>query len=262
MERLDTLDQSEILELRRKILVTATLKKEGHIPSALSVLDLLYAIYVQIPRISKNNVLTQDSFILSKGHASLALYAILEHAGVIDNSWTKDFSDFSSDFGGHPDMRKIEGVEASTGSLGHGLPIAIGKVLANRVKKKDRNVTCLVGDGEMNEGTNWESFLLASHHSMSELTLIIDHNNSNDRALSLGNLEAKLNAFGFYVICIDGHSQEEILGALMKKTDGLPKAIIAKTIKGYGISQMQNNPAWHHAFPTSEQLDLMLQELK
>lgn len=115
MERSDTLDQREILELRRKILVTATLKKEGHVPSALSVLDLLYAIHVQMPRISKNNVLTQDSLVLSKGHASLALYAILEHTGVMDNSWTKDFSDFSSYFGGHPDMRKVEGVEASTG---------------------------------------------------------------------------------------------------------------------------------------------------
>ena len=97
---------------------------------------------------------------------------------------------------------------------------------------------------------------------MSELTLIIDQNDSNERALSLGNLEAKLNAFGFYVICIDGHSQEEIVGALTKKTDGLPKAVVAKTIKGYGITEMQNNPAWHHAFPTSEELDSMLQELK
>ena len=262
MEHSEILDQDEIKKLRRRILITATLKREGHIPSALSILDILFAIYVQIPRILQNNVLNQDVFILSKGHASLALYAILEHAMVIDDSWTKDFSDFSSDFGGHPDVRKIPGVGASTGSLGHGLPIALGKVLANRVNKTERRVFCLIGDGEMNEGSIWESLLLASHHKMKELTVIVDHNKSSDRALFLGDLETKFKAFGFYVTTVDGHSQSELVGALNVEGQDSPKVIIANTIKGYGILQMENNPAWHHAYPTRDELNLMLQELE
>ena len=255
-------DQDLLIELRKKILITATMKRRGHIPSALSILDILFAIYIQLPKLSSKNVLTEDSFILSKGHAALALYAVLEQATAIDSNWMNTFSDFESDFGGHPDMRKIPGVNASTGSLGHGLPFSLGKVLAKRLKNNTGRVYCLIGDGEMNEGSIWESLLLASHHAMKELVLIVDQNNSNKRALNLGDLDAKFRAFGFNAITINGHSQSELILALTDEGNGEPKVIIAETVKGFGVSEMENNPAWHHAYPSEEQLASMLKELK
>lgn len=159
-------------------------------------------------------------------------------------------------------MRKIKGIAASTGSLGHGLPIAVGKVLANRVKNDIKKVICLVGDGEMNEGTIWESLLLASHHKMHELTLIVDFNHSTDRALSLGNLASKFKAFEFMVQEVDGHSVAALREAIKIKSGNMPLCIIANTIKGYGLAEFENNPAWHHLSPKSQQIDLLRKQLR
>jgi transketolase len=248
-------------EMRIKILEASHVSKEGHIPSALSVLDLLYCIYLEFPATEDLELGKDYDFILSKGHASLALYAVLEEAGIIDNSWVRTFAKFDSDFGGHPDMRKVSGVSASTGSLGHGLPISIGKILANRILGKQKRVFCLIGDGEMNEGSIWESLLLASHHQLSELILLIDINHSTDRALNLGDVEAKMKAFGFQTVTVDGHDHEQILSAL-RSDSRMPTAIIAKTIKGYGIEKMESNPAWHHLSPSGEELIEMIRELR
>jgi transketolase len=253
-------DLGRLKELREKILKAAFNAKDGHIPSSLSILDILYVLHVLLPRKSQVNLQGEDFFVLSKGHASLGLYAILEEIGLQDGSWITNFGRFESVFGGHPDANKIKIISASTGSLGHGLPVTLGKILAKRSLGKSFKAFCLVGDGEMNEGTTWESLLIASHHGMKELTLIVDDNGSTNRSLKLESLNDKFSSFGFDVYQVDGHSHTEILSAFLADHNR-PKAIIAKTTKGFGVTVMENNPAWHHAIPNEDQLSEMIRDL-
>lgn len=236
---------------------------EGHIPSALSILDLLWVLYDRVLNITPETVNNHDRdiFILSKGHASLGLYAVLAKKGFISSESLDDFCKFKSDLGGHPDRTKISGVEASTGSLGHGLPIAVGVALGSKIKKQKNKVYVIVGDGECNEGTIWESAFLASNHKLNNLCCIVDYNHSGDRALKLGNLEEKFKSFGWMTASVDGHDQKKIYQALIKKSLNKPIAIIARTIKGYGCKIMENNPEWHHKSPNREELDIILKEL-
>ena len=173
----------------------------------------------------------------------------------------KNFGKFGSILGGHPDRNKIPGIEASTGSLGHGLPLAIGIALGLKIKKLKNKVFVIIGDGECNEGTIWESSLLASHHNLSNLTCIIDHNHSTDRALKIDNLSTKFKSFGWETITINGHNHEEIYNALSQKHNKKPMMIIAETIKGNGIKIMENNPEWHHKSPNSDELKLILEKI-
>jgi transketolase len=256
------IDTDRLNNLRVKILKAAVNSGEGHIPSSLSILDILYCIYILLPKVSNVNFREDDFFVLSKGHAALALYAVLEEAGFIDSDWETTFCNFTSKFGGHPDMNKITGVEASTGSLGHGLPITLGKILAKRILGIKCRAICLVGDGELNEGTIWESLMLAAHHNMEELTIVIDSNGSGDRAVRLDSLESKFKAFNFDVTNINGHAHIEIVSSLMRKQENKPHVIIAQTIKGYGILEMENNPAWHHAVPNKSEIEKFTTGLK
>ena len=174
-------DNQDVLDLVSTILVAGHLSKEGHLPSCLSVIDIIYVIYRDfIKSLEKHDPKTR--FILSKGHASLALYAVLAKFGYINEDELKAFGQAGSRLGGHPDMRKVPGVEASTGSLGHGLPIAVGIALAMRDDPKLEHVIVIVGDGEINEGKNWESLLLMENHKLSKVKLMVDMNTSNDRA--------------------------------------------------------------------------------
>jgi len=156
----------------------------------------------------------------------------------------------------------VPGVEASTGSLGHGLPMAIGMAFAVRIRKIDKRIYVIVGDGECNEGSIWESALLASHHKLDNLTCIVDYNHSTDRALLLGDLSEKFASFGWHTITINGHNHKELLDSLKIISKSKPVLIIAETIKGKGVSVMENNPAWHHRGPTQEEVLKMLEELK
>lgn len=247
--------------LRANILEVSCNSNEGHIPSAFSILDILFCIYVLFPKQSEQNIFNNDQFILSKGHAAIGFYAILEEAGLIDSDWRQKYCDFGSDFGGHPDVNKVPHSGASTGSLGHGLPIAIGKILAKRNSMQDFRIFCLIGDGELNEGSNWEALLIAGHRKLEELVVIVDANNSSERALSLGDLESKFIAFDFHVAVINGHSHREILDALFLRNLGKPLAIIAKTEKGHGLPEMIGNPIWHHKSPTRDQVDSFVKDL-
>lgn len=248
-------DSKILNQLRCDILEASARSSEGHIPSAFSILDILFCVYIYESHSRIRDLDNVDfDFILSKGHGSLALYAVLSEAGFFEKSWIKDFGSFGSRFGGHPDRNKVPGVIASTGSLGHGLPMAVGIALANRVSDKKQKIIVLIGDGELNEGSNWESLLLASHHNLSNLTVMIDYNHSTDRALELGDLESKLESFGLSTEIIDGHNHVQIVKALEVKDELKPRAIVAKTIKGNGIKEMENNPAWHHTFPSQEKL--------
>ena len=250
-------------EIREKILRASYNSKEGHIPSSLSILDILWVLYDKILKfdISNPNSLSRDYFILSKGHASLGLYAILEEKGLLKEGSINEFCFLGSNLGGHPDRNKIPYVEASTGSLGHGFPIAVGLALGHKILNNSNKTYIIVGDGECNEGTIWESALLCSHHNLSNLYCIVDYNHSTDRALSIGNVSDKFKSFGWNVININGHNQNEIYNALIKTSDK-PTAIIAETIKGYGIKSIENNWAWHHKSAQNEdELNLLIKEI-
>jgi transketolase len=255
-------DSKLLNHLRRDILLASSYSHEGHVPSAFSILDILFCLYLHDSNSSDYKLSEMDyKFILSKGHASLSLYAVLSEAGFFEKDWIESFGRFNSRFGGHPDRNKVPGVVASTGSLGHGLPMGIGIALANRLTNPTRKTIVLLGDGELNEGSNWESLLLASHHHLRYLTIIIDYNHSTDRALKLGDLEAKLTSFGLVTEVIDGHNHIQILEALLKIEETKPRAVIARTIKGKGLKEMENNPEWHHASPSKEKLSIFLSEL-
>jgi transketolase len=247
--------------LIQKVVDIATLKKEGHIPSSLSILDIMYVLYDKVLDINsiKENKINRDRFILSKGHASLGLYVVLDHFGLLKED-INTVCDLDSKLGGHP-TDKIFGVESSTGSLGHGLPIGVGLALAYKIKKYKNKIYVIIGDGEANEGTIWESALLANHHNLNNLFCIIDFNHSTDRAVDLGNLKMKFDSFGWDVIEIDGHNHNEILNALTYSSTK-PICVIANTIKGKGIPLIENNPEWHHKFPNSEEYKILTDYLK
>jgi transketolase len=215
-----------IKKLRRRILDVAYRDGMGHIPSALSILDIVWTLY--------DKVMTKDDqFILSKGHGVMALYAVLEEKGLFD---------WSTKAMGHP--KRGGAILASTGSLGHGLPMAVGLALAKKIKNEPGRVFCLIGDGECNEGTIWESASLASHHKLDNLTVFVDDNGSSTRALDNLNLVDKFKAFGW----------EEL------RISDKPEIVVAKTNKGNGIKDFQL-PDWHNKKITKEDYDRFLIEL-
>ena len=237
---------------------------EGHIPAAFSILDILWVLYDRVLDVTPKTVNNpnRNRFILSKGHASIGLYVVLAEKGFINQKKLEEFGKFGSCLGGHPDRTKVPGVEASTGSLGHGMPMAVGLALGAKIKKQKSKVYVIVGDGECNEGTIWESAMLAAHHKLDNLYCIVDYNHSSDQALNLGDIREKFKAFGWQAVSIDGHNQKAIYKALTKKSDDKPIAIIAETIKGKGLKIMENNPEWTHKYPKPEELEKFLKEVK
>ncbi len=250
-------------KLKRQILLAAHSAGEGHIPSAYSVLDLLWVLYDRVMKVDpvRPNDPTLDRFILSKGHASLGLYAVLAEKGFFPSSSLETFCAYESKLGGHPDCNKVPGVEASTGSLGHGFPMAVGIALGSRVRRFDNRIFCLIGDGECNEGTVWEAALLAAHHQLGNLCCIVDYNHSTDRALQIGDVVAKFRSFGWEALAIPGHDHEQIHRALTNRHPMHPAAVVAETIKGHGVKCMENEPAWHHRAPNDQELKEILEEL-
>ena len=234
-------------KLISRIAELSVIGKEGHVPSALSILDIIWVIYNKIININllKRRSRKRDFFILSKGHGCLAQYVVLEKKGIISKKDLNTFCKYKSNFAGHPDSNKIEGIECSTGSLGHGFPFAAGVAYGNKLLNIKSKVITLVGDGECNEGSIWETCMIASHHKLNNLICIVDKNKSSDRALKIDDLKSKFKSFGWLAVNIDGHSQKEIFKALNIKSRK-PLAIIANTVKGKGINFMENNPEWHH----------------
>ena len=253
-----------MIHLKRKIIEVATRANEGHIPAAFSILDILWVLYDRVLGITPATLghPERNRFILSKGHASIGLFIVLAEKGIIGSDMLNNFGAFESNLGGHPDRLKVPGVEASTGSLGHGLPMAVGLAFGAKIKKQSSKVYVIVGDGECNEGTVWESALLAAHHKLDNLYCIVDYNHSSDNALNLGDVRRKFESFGWQAVSINGHNQEEIHRALTQKSAGRPIAVIAETIKGNGCKIMENNPEWTHKYPKPEELDTILNELK
>ena len=247
--------------------------KSGHPGGSLSCVDILAVLYKKILNVpvewdKSPNFKNRDKFILSKGHASPALYATLANCGFFPKDLLMGFRMLGSKLQGHPSSRaKLPGIEVSTGSLGQGLSIGIGLALAARLDKLKSKVFVLLGDGEMQEGSVWEALMNASHQKLTNLVVIIDKNNlqidGDVREIkSLEPLDEKLKAFGFEVIEIDGHNYDEIENALSeaKKSNKLC-AIIADTIKGKGVSFMENNASWHGKAPKDDELNKALEEL-
>lgn len=245
---------NDLISLRKEILSVSYHANAGHIPSAFSILEILFSLY--------NNVMKkEDKFLLSKGHGCLALYAMFYYKNYITKEQFHSFCKYDSLLGGHPDRNKIEQIEVSAGSLGHGLPIAIGMCLSNKIQNKDNKVFCLVGDGECNEGTTWESLILADKLKLNNLVCIVDNNNSQIRSIPTNNIINKFKSFGFDCYECDGHNLQQLKETLSTSSDK-PIAIICNTIKGYGIKDMENDMfSWHHGAPSEKQYEMFINEL-
>ena len=254
----------EVKTLRRTIVSMAYKAGEGHIASALSVLDILYVLYsgVVVHDPSNPHWEGRDYVMLSKGHGCLALYAVLANQGYFQYDLST-FCKYNSPFGGHPNRNKVPGVENSSGSLGHGLPIAVGIAKGLKIKRLPNRVFCIVGDGELNEGSNWEAALLASHHSLDNLVVLVDYNKSGDRALSYRpSISDKLQAFGFTTVECDGHCHSTLAKRIeLRPVPGTPFGIVLHTTKGKGIQAMENSHAWHHRAPNGGEYAAFVREL-
>lgn len=257
-------DLQNVKELKKLILQVGHDTHEGHIPSAFSILDILYVLYHGILNIDPKNPKKEDRdyLIVSKGHSAVGIYAILADAGFFPKTELSTFAKFHSILGGHPDCNKVPGVEASTGSLGHGLPIAVGMAMGVSYKNDTQRVFCIIGDGEANEGSVWEAITLAGQHKLKNLICIVDYNHSLERSIAWGDLEEKFSSFGWETCSIDGHNHKELREKLSSKNHEKPFVIIANTIKGKGCPSIENNPAWHHRAPNDEELEMLIKELE
>lgn len=257
-------------ELRRTIFKTICRGGGGHIPGSLSIVEILTVLYYNILNIDSNNPKDsqRDRFILSKGHAGVALYAILADRGFFDKQHLDTFGKRGTILGGHPDMYMVPGVEASTGALGHGFPFGVGIALAGKLDKKDYRVFILLGDGECQEGSIWEAVLFAPQHKLENVVTIIDYNKYQamdklNNIVSLDPLVDKWRAFGWEVREVDGHniSQLQDVLELVPFASGKPNLVIAHTIKGKGISFMENVPIWHYRLPNAQEMRIACDEL-
>ena len=250
--------------LKKKMVEISYYSQEGHIPSAFSILDILYVLYHDVMRTDTENPQNEphDRLIVSKGHASLGIYAAMAEAGFFPMQELDTFCRYGSRLGGHPDFHKIPGMEVSTGSLGHGLPLAVGIAMAQKWKQTQNRVFVIVGDGELNEGTNWEAVMAAKEQELSNLICILDYNHSSDRAVMLGDVKEKIRQFGWNAISVDGHDHEQLRSALRMQQGRKPLMVVARTIKGNGCRSIENQPAWHHRSPNEAEMRQMLEEIE
>lgn len=243
----------------------------GHTGGDLSASDILSVLYLGgILNIDPERPQwpARDRFILSKGHCSAAFYSVLARRGFFPEAQLRTHMEPLSMLNGHPDRNKLPGVEANTGPLGHGLPIAVGAALAARMRGESWRAFVLTGDGELQEGSNWEAAMTAQHYNLDNLVVIVDRNriqqgDFTENTLRMEPLADRWRSFGFAVVEIDGHDHAALLEQFnnLPAEPGKPTCIIAHTIKGKGVSFAENKPAWHHGVPTREQLDAAQKEL-
>lgn len=244
----------------------------GHPGGSLSEVELLSALYFRVLRHNPKDPQwpDRDRFLLSKGHGCPALYAVLAEAGYIDAAMLGTLRKMGSPLQGHPDKRFLPVLEGNTGSLGQGISVGIGMALAARLDKKDWHTFVMVGDGEIQEGQNWEAAMFASYHKLENLTVIVDYNHQQldgflKDILDPAPLLEKFEAFGWRTLEIDGHDFNQVIPALetaRAARDGKPTCIVANTIKGKGVSFMENNPEWHGVAPKPEQVAAAVAELE
>ena len=258
------------IEVRKGIIEEVYNAKSGHPGGSLSCADILTVLYFYQMNIEPEKPLdtNRDRFVLSKGHAAPALYSVLAQKGYFDKELLQTFRKIGSNLQGHPDMRKVEGVDMTTGSLGQGISAAVGMALASKMDRAGCKVYCLLGDGELEEGQVWEALTSASKNDLDNLCVIVDNNNLQidgeiDKVGGMNNLTEKFLSFGYNVINIDGHNIESIIDAFTtaKQTKGKPTIIIAKTVKGKGVSFMENQVSWHGKSPSEEEYNKAIEEL-
>ena len=269
------MDYKRFEELARKIRIDVIKEVfsagSGHPGGSLSAADIVTALYFKEMNIDPANPKdpNRDRFVLSKGHIAPALYSTLSHRGYFPTSDLTTLRHTGSYLQGHPDMKHIPGVDMSSGSLGQGLSVAVGMALAAKLDGKDYRVFAMCGDGEIEEGQIWEAAMFAGFKKLDNLTVIVDNNNlqidgSIDEVCSPYPIPEKFEAFGFNVISIDGHDFDAIEDAFAKAkaTTGKPTAIIAKTVKGKGVSFMENQCGWHGKAPNDEEFETALKDLE
>ena len=255
-------------DVRASVLRMIGKSRLGHVGGDFSVADILTTAYFGVLRVSPGDPAwaDRDRFILSKGHCSASLYTVLAMAGFFPEAQLADFMAPLSALNGHPNRNKVPGVEANTGPLGHGLPIAVGCAIAARLSGSARRVLVVTGDGELQEGSNWEAAMTAGHRQLSALTLVVDRNGLQQGARTeatnrLEPLADKWRAFGWEVVEVDGHDHAALLELFGRAPGDRPRAVIARTVKGKGASFMEDGVEWHHKVPSPEQVQLALKEL-
>ena len=243
----------------------------GHPGGSLSAADIVTALYFRVMRIDPENPdwPDRDRFILSKGHACPVWYAALAERGYFDKSHLKTLRQMGSILQGHPDMLKTPGIDMTAGSLGHGLPAGLGMALSGKLQQKDYHVFVIIGDGESQEGSIWEASMAAPNFKLDNLTAILDYNHlqndySVEEVMPIHPVVDKWQAFGWHVIEIDGHDMAQVVDALEKAKahTGAPTMIVANTVKGKGVSYMENVCEWHGKAPCQEEADQALEELR
>jgi len=261
--------ENKAIQIRKELLQMIYNSGTGHTGGSLSSVDILVALYYEIMEIDPQNPKWElrDRFVLSKGHSVESYYTILADLGFFPKDELKYFCKFNSSLIGHPSV-KVPGIEMNTGSLGHGLSIAVGMALAGKMDDKNYKVYVLMGDGELAEGSIWEGAMSANHYKLDNLVGIIDRNKlqisgDTENIMSLENLEAKWRAFGWSVITLDGNNIKELIKKLKEipMDKDKPHVIIANTIKGKGVPFIENDPKWHHKVPNEEQLKEALEIL-
>lgn len=266
MENLQTITNN----MRVNILKMVHNAQSGHPGGSLSATDILAVLYFKVMNINKENIKDEkrDKFILSKGHASPALYAVLKEKGFLSQEEIMTYRLINSNVQGHPNKGETLGVDVSSGSLGQGLAVGVGISLANKLDNLDYRTYVLCGDGECQEGEIWEAAMAAGHYHLDNLCLIVDHNKlqidgNNDDVMKVNPLDKKFQAFGFEVLTCDGHNFLDLEKVLQqaKTIKGKPTCIIAETVKGKGVSFMENQAGWHGKAPNDEQLAEALKEL-
>jgi len=253
-------------DLRKKIVQIVLQGRGGHIPSAFSIVDIIEVLYNDNLKydLKNPNWAERDYFILSKGHGCVALYVVLNKHGFLTEDDLKKFCRPEGTLGEHPDCTKVACIEASTGSLGHGFPFAVGIALGLVIRKQNNRVIVLVGDGECHEGTVWEAANVANNLQLGNLCVIVDWNGSAAQLMPRDDLPAKWKSFGWETAVIDGHSEDEIKRALKDvkfSLKGIPHVIIAKTVKGKGVSMLEGHGQWHHRFPSEEEYKIIMDSL-
>ena len=269
---MDTLLLKQICrQVRRDIINRTADAASGHPGGSLSCVEILTALYYEVMHVDAQHPddPERDRFVLSKGHAAPALYAVLGEKGFFSTEEFKQFRQLHSILQGHPDAKKCPGVDASTGSLGQGISIAVGMALGARAAGQSCQVYCLCGDGEMQEGIVWEAMMAAAHYQLDNLTILLDNNGlqidgTNDQVMCLGSIMDKYSAFGCQVLEVeDGNDIKEVLDALRAPHEkGKPKAIVCHTVKGKGISFMENQVGWHGKAPNEAERQAALKELE
>lgn len=259
-----------VLEIRKKIFLTGYSVNVAHLASAFSLVEVLYSLYLNghlnVDPKDLNN-LDRDRLILSKGHGSLALYVMLQLAGFFDEKFLESFCKMGSVLGGEPCVPYIPGVEATTGSLGHGLSIGVGMALANKMDERKAKTYVILGDGECEEGAVWEGFMFAAKEKLDNLVVVIDCNEvqkmgSVKEVMGINNWRERLEDFGWDVIDVDGHDLKALDRVFEKlNMTGKPQAILAHTIKGKGVSIVENDPRWHWRLPNKRELKTFMAEL-